>query len=70
MNILHALHYEHIASVPLSAALTATQESNVRKFLELDDAEVLIMYIGIGDYPEGEVITTRSARHPANITVI
>lgn len=70
MNILHALHYEHIASVPLSAALTAPQEVNIRRCLKLDDAEVLIMYIGVGNYPDGEAVTTRSARRPADITVV
>ena len=70
MNILHALHYEHIASIPLSAALTVSQENHVRRILNLDDAEVLIMYIGIGNYADGELLTTKSARRPANITVI
>lgn len=64
-----SLYYERIASVPLSASLTKEQEENVRKLLKLDPAEVLIMFIGIGNYPD-ECQTTRSERKPAEYTVI
>jgi nitroreductase len=63
-SILNALHYEHIASVPLSASLTSQQEERVRKLLNIEDSEVLVMFIGIGNYPE-ERVTTRSERRPA-----
>ncbi len=62
-SVLNALHFEHIASVPLSASLTKEQESNVRKILGLYDAEVLILFIGIGNYPD-VCQTTRSERKP------
>lgn len=63
-SVLNALHYEHLASVPLSASLTSIQEDNVRKLLQIEKPEVLIMFIGIGNYPE-EGLTTRSERRPA-----
>lgn len=69
MRVLDSLYYERIASVPLSAALTKEQEGNVRKLLKLDPAEVLIMFIGIGSYPD-ECQTTRSERKTAEYTVI
>ena len=53
----------------MSASLTKEQEENVRKLLKLDPAEVLIMFIGIGNYPD-ECQTTRSERKPAEYTVI
>lgn len=62
-SVLNALHFEHIASVPLSASLTRAQENNVRKILDLHDAEVLILFIGIGNYPD-VCQTTRSERKP------
>lgn len=61
-SVLNALHYEHIASVPLSASLTHIQEKEVRKLLNLHEAEVLIMFIGIGNYPD-VCQTTQSVRH-------
>lgn len=61
-NILNALHYKGIGSVPLSAALTSEQERNVRQLLAMDDAEVLILIIGVGNYPPGSILTTRSER--------
>lgn len=69
MRVLDSLYYKGIASVPLSASLTKEQEQNVRKLLKLDLAEVLIMFIGIGNYPD-ECQTTRSERKPAEYTVI
>lgn len=68
-SILNALHYKHIASCPLSASLHEEQEENIRKILSLEDAEVPIIIIGIGNYPEGECQTTRSERRQANIQV-
>lgn len=69
-SILNSLHYEHIATVPLSASLREEQEYNVRSLLGIHDAEVLIMFIGIGNYPD-ECQTTRSERKPVvNIQVI
>lgn len=69
MNILHSLHYEGVASIPLSASLTKTQEGNVRKAISMADSEVLIMFIGVGNYPD-ECKTTRSERRPAAIEVV
>ena len=69
MRVLDSLYYERIASVPLSASLMKEQEENVRELLKLDPAEVLIMFIGIGNYPD-ECQTTRSERKPAEYTVI
>lgn len=69
MRVLDSLYHERIASVPLSASLTKEQEENVRKILKLEPSEVLIMFIGIGNYPD-ECQTTRSERKPAEYTVI
>lgn len=68
-SLLNALYYEHIATVPLSASLREDQEKSVRNILHLHDAEVLIMFIGIGNYPN-ECRTTRSERKPVELTMI
>ena len=70
-SILNALHYYGIASVPLSASLRKDQEANVRQILGLNEAEVLIMFIGIGNYPAAEECqTTRSERHEARYQIV
>lgn len=69
-SVINSLYYYGIGAVPLSAALTAVQEKNVRGYADISDAEVLIMFIGIGNYPEGEFLTTRSERRSADIEVI
>lgn len=68
-SVLNALHFEHIASVPLSASLTMKQERNVRKILGLRDEEILILFVGIGNYPEN-CQTTKSERRPVEMLVL
>lgn len=69
MRLLDSLYYERIASVPLSAALTKEQEENVRMLLRLNPAEVLIMFVGIGNYPD-KCQAARSERKPAEYTIV
>lgn len=68
-SIIQALHSEGFAMIPLSASLWEQQETEVRRILKLEDAEMLIIFIGVGNYPE-TCMTTRSERKPAEITVI
>lgn len=69
MNMLHALHYCGIGTIPLSASLTTEQEENVRKLLKMEDSEILIMFVGCGNYPEGEILTTRSERRSPEVEI-
>lgn len=69
-NVLNALHYSGVGTIPLSASLTLSQENNIRKALKINEAEVIILFIGVGNYPEGEFLTTRSARKPIEVEVI
>lgn len=61
-SVLNSLFFKGIGTIPLSAALTPRQEARVRKSIGLDDAEVLILFIGIGNYPQGTFLTTMSKR--------
>lgn len=70
MNLIYSLHYYGLGSVPLSAALTNKQENAIRKLLNMDDAEELILFIGVGNYRKGENITTKSERKDAIIEII
>lgn len=56
--------------VPLSASLTMRQERTIREAIGLDEAEVLILFAGIGNYPKEAVVTTRSERKPAVVEII
>lgn len=68
-SIIQALHNEGLAMIPLSASLWEAQDKSVRKLLNIDDAEMLIMFIGVGNYPDW-CMTTRSERKPADITIV
>lgn len=69
-NVLNALFFKGIGSVPLSASLTPIQEKNLRQTVGINDAEILILIIGIGNYPDEQFLTTRSERKPIDIDVI
>ena len=68
-SVINALHYYHIASVPLSASLSINQEKRVRNIIGLENSEILIEFIGIGNYPE-ECKTTMSYRREDKTTYI
>ncbi len=68
-NIINALHFYHLGSIPLSASLSTTQENNIRKILKISDNEILILFVGVGNYPT-ECITTKSTRKSPKIDVI
>ena len=69
-SLINSLYYYGLGSVPLSASLTPVQEKNVRSIAGLDDAEVLIMFIGLGNYPEKETLTARSERRKADAEIL
>ena len=69
-SVLYALHFEHIAACPLSASLKREQEEHIRSILQLPEAEVPILLIGIGNYPEDKCQTARSERKEPDIQVI
>lgn len=68
-NILNALYYKGIGSVPLSASLTTNQEKAIRKLLDIEPSEVFILFIGVGNYPKSPFLTTRSERRKADIEI-
>lgn len=69
MNLIYSLHFFNIGSVPLSASLTPTQEENVKKVLNINDNEKIILFVGIGNYPE-KCQTTKSERKEAEIIFV
>ena len=69
-SVLNALFSKGIGSVPLSASLTPVQEKNIREIVNIGESEMLIVFIGIGNYPDGIVLTTRSERKPIEGEII
>lgn len=68
-SIIQALHHEGLAMIPLSASLWEEQDKTVRRLLQIEDSEILIMFIGVGNYPD-ECTTTKSERKPVDITIV
>lgn len=68
-NLLNALYFENIASVPLSASLNMDQERRIRNILQLNEAEIPILFIGVGGYRDKNR-TTMSTRKPANFVMV
>lgn len=60
-SIINALYYYGMGSIPLSASLTYEQENNIRSLLNIYDSEVLILFVGVGNYCDNNQ-TTRSER--------
>lgn len=64
MNLLYALHFVGLAAVSLSAALSPKQEKNIRRDLNVSDAENLILFIGVGNYKNKYKIPKSDRREP------
>lgn len=60
-SLINALYYKGLGCIPLSASLTSKNEKGVRDVLGLGASEVLILFIGVGNYPE-MCLTPRSER--------
>ena len=60
-SLINALYYKGLGCIPLSASLTSKNEKGVRDVLGLGASEVLILFIGVGNYPE-TCLTPRSER--------
>lgn len=52
MSILYALEYQGLAAVPLNACLYSSAQKEIRSIVGMDDADVIVMFIAIGDFPE------------------
>ena len=68
-NVLNALWFKGVATIPLSAALTQDQERNVRKLLGIGESEAFVLFVGIGEFPE-TTLTTKSTRRPPRYTIL
>lgn len=62
MNLLYALHSQHIATIPLSGSLNLEQEENLRKTFDINDSENFIMFIGLGNYVDTFKVPVSSRR--------
>lgn len=68
-SVINSLYYCGVGSIPLSASLTEKQETNIREIVKLEDSEILILFIGVGNYLDRNQ-TTRSERKKVNPVVI
>ena len=64
MNLLYGLHYNGLATIPLSASLTDTQESAIRQELDITESENFILIIGVGNYSVSCKIPKSTRRSP------
>ena len=67
MNLINSLHSKGIATIPLSASLYDEQEDAIRNILGISDAEVFILFIGMGNYAETNLVTKYSERNSIKI---
>lgn len=50
MSVLYGLEYESLASVPLNAMMNSKDEKAIRKIIDIEDSEQIIMFIAIGQF--------------------
>lgn len=69
-SLINSLFYKGIGSVPLSASLTSKNEKSVRELLGLNPSDVLILFIGVGNYPDSCLAPRSERKRKIEIEVI
>lgn len=65
MSLLYGLEYESLAAVPLNAMMYLRDQLAVRELLDIDESEMIIMFIAIGDFMD-ECVVPISDRMPSD----
>ncbi|WP_262848551.1 nitroreductase family protein [Mumia quercus] len=68
MSVLYGLEHEGLAAVPLNAMMYYRDQLAVRRLLDIDDSEMIIMFIAVGEFPPESVVPI-SDRKPAETFV-
>jgi nitroreductase len=56
MSVLYGLEYEGLAAVPLNAMMYYKDQKAVRELLDMDDSEMISMFIAVGDFMDECVV--------------
>lgn len=56
MSVLYGLEHEGLAAVPLNAMMYARDQRAVRELLEIDDSDMISMFIAIGEHMDECVV--------------
>lgn len=62
MSLMYALHYKGLGACPLNWMVLPKQDARMRKLLGLDNSEVIIMILAVGNLPE-TVRVAKSVRY-------
>lgn len=65
MSVLYGLECEGLAAVPLNACMYHKDQIAVRELLAIDDSDVIIMFIAVGDFMDESLVPV-SDRKPAS----
>lgn len=69
MSILYGLEYEGLAAVPLNACLYSGAQKAIREIVPLPAAEVIVMFIAVGAFPDSSRAPA-SSRKPLDSVVV
>jgi nitroreductase len=64
MSVMYGLEHEGLAAVPLNAMMYYKDQKAVRQLLDIDDSEMITMFIAVGEFVEESVVPV-SDRKPA-----
>lgn len=56
MSVLYGLEHEGLAAVPLNAMMYYKDQKAVRELLDMDDSEMIAMFIAVGDFMDESVV--------------
>lgn len=69
MSVIYGLEHEGLAAVPLNAMMNSRDEKDIRKLIEVDDSEQLILFIAIGDFKEETIVPASDRKSVEDYTI-
>lgn len=69
MSVLYGLEHEGLAAVPLNACLYSRAQRIIRRVVPIPDAEVIVMFIAVGSFPDTSKVPASTRRPLASVVV-
>lgn len=69
MSVLYGLEYVGLAAVPLNACLYASAQKAIRRVAQIPDAEAIVMFIAVGEFPDTST-SPASSRKPLTSVIV
>lgn len=70
MSVIYGLEYERLAAVTLNAMMNYKDEKDIRKLIDIEESEQIILFIAVGQFKEKVVVPNSDRKNAETFTKI